>query len=113
MEENELNRPRTHRGVLPGRGSGDPGRKGQMLPRWDVYAGSWRETALWRETTCLPVLKQNLDLTQQGGDITAKLETDSGVVHCNQVSIILDGVQRHMLFRLSSLELDFLSSINK
>lgn len=84
-----------------------------MLPRWDVYAGSWRETALWRETTCLPVLKQNLDLTQQGGDITAKLETDSGVVHCNQVSIILDGVQRHMLFRLSSLELDFLSSINK
>lgn len=40
MEENELNRPRTHRGVLPGRGSGDPGRKGQMLPRWDVYAGS-------------------------------------------------------------------------
>jgi hypothetical protein len=60
-----------------------------------------------------PHLEAELGLSQQGGDSTAKLETDSGVVHCNQVSIILDGEQRHMLFRLSSLELDFLSSINK
>lgn len=60
-----------------------------------------------------PPLEAELGLSQQGSDNTAKLETDSGVVHCNQVSIILDGEQRHMLFRLSSLELYFLSSINK